>query len=422
MTFDLLLKGGRVVDPATGRDDVLDIGVARGRIAAIAPGLPSDAAAHVVDVTGRVVTPGLIDYHAHAFRAVTFWGVDAESVGARTGVTTWVDAGSAGAYTIDGFREFIAEPAKVRVYAFLNISAIGLVGHNYELANPAFADPELCTQLARRHADLVVGVKARMGTPTVGSTGVEGLRMAKQAARYLGMPVMVHIATGPPTIEEVVTLLDEGDVLTHVYTPQDMGIAGSDGRPLDAVAHAIERGVVLDVGHGSGSFAFRVAEPLLDAGVLPDVISTDIHQLSIDGPMFDLPTTLSKFMALGLSLSEVIERATNRPAALLGLEGWLGTLAPGAAADIAVFDLQTGSFPFYDIDQTVRHGSQLLVNELTIVAGRPLPRGAEHMPAPWMEHDFSREENFYINTALKELLLERGHVPAVMARQEGGLE
>lgn len=416
MSFDLVVRGGRVLDPAAGRDEVCDVGIRRGRVAAVARDLPTEDAAEIVDAAGRLVAPGLVDLHTHVLRGMTFWGVDADAVGSRTGVTTWVDAGSAGAYTIAGLREFIAERSRVRIYAFLNIASIGLVGHNYELATPAFADPELCVRMAREHADLVVGVKARMGTPTVGDTGVHGLRMAREAARSLGKPMMVHIGTGPPSIDEVVALMGEGDLLTHVYTGQDMRIASPDGQLRPPVLAALDRGMLLDVGHGSGSFAFRVAEPLLAAGVRPDVISTDIHQLSIDGPMFDLPTTLSKFMAMGLSLHDVIAAATARPAELIGAAGWLGTLAPGAAADVAVLRLQEGAFSFYDIDRDVREGRELLVCERTIVAGRTLPLGSAHVPAPWMAHDFSREANFFINTELKELLLARGHVPSAMAR------
>jgi dihydroorotase len=415
MRFDLLIKGGEVVDPGAGLTGELDVGISRGRIAAVAPDLPTEASAQVIDAGGRIVTPGLVDFHTHVFRGATFWAVDPDAYASRTGVTTWVDAGSPGAYTLDGFREFVVERSTVRILAFINIASIGLVGHNYELAIPALSDPDLCAMIARRHSDLVVGIKARMGTPTVGDTGVNGVRCAKEAGAELGLPVMVHIGSGPPTITDVVELLGEGDFLTHCFTGQDMKIVDAHGQLLPAVAAALERGMRLDLGHGSGSFAFQTAEPLIAAGVMPDTISTDIHQMSAYGPMFDLPTTLSKFLAMGCALEDVIERATAVPARLLGLEGQVGTLAPGAAADVAVFDVKRGSFSFYDISRDVRHGSRLLVNELTIVGGRALERQPEPELAPWMHHDYSRERNFYVNLDLRDEMISRGHTPAQMA-------
>lgn len=417
--FDLLIKGGEVLDRPAGLSGRLDVAIARGAVAAVDPDIPEEAALTVFDAAGRLVTPGLVDYHTHVFRGVTFWGVDADAYASRTGVTTWVDAGSPGAYTLPGFRELIAEPSGVRILTFVNIAAIGLVGHNYELAEPALSDPGLCARMAREHSDIVAGVKARIGTPTVGATGVGGLERARQAAAELALPVMVHIGTGPPSIDEVVELLGNGDVLTHCYTGQDMRIVDDRGALLPAVAQALDRGMLLDLGHGSGSFAFRVAEPLIEAGVLPHVLSSDIHQMSVYGPMFDLPTTLSKFLALGLELPDVLERATAAPARLLGLEGRVGTLRPGAVADVAVFDVKAGSFSFYDIDRNVRTGDRLLVNELTIAGGRVLPWQPEPARAPWMEHDYSLERNFYLNLDLRDELIARGHTPAQMVAAAG---
>jgi dihydroorotase len=269
--------------------------------------------------------------------------------------------------------------------------------------------------MAREHADIVVGVKARMGTPTVGDTGVEGLVQAKAAAAMLDMPVMVHIGTGPPSIDEVVDLLGNGDILTHCLTGQDMCIVDGRGQMRESVAAARDRGMRFDLGHGSGSFAFRVAEPLLAGGFLPDTLSTDIHQMSQYGPMFDLPTVLSKFLAMGIGLEDVIERATAAPAKLLGLEGQIGTLRPGAQADVAIFDRKRGSFAFYDIDRDVRYGDELLVNEVTLVGGRVLERRDAPPLAPWMHHDYSREQNFFVNLDLRDELIAKGHTPDQMA-------
>jgi dihydroorotase len=413
--FDLLIKGGEVLDRPAGLSGQRDVAIDRGAIAAVDADIPAESALTVIEATGQLVTPGLVDYHTHVFRDLTFWGVDADAYASRTGVTTWVDAGSPGAYTLPGFREFIVEPAAVRILTFVNIAAIGLVGHNYELAEPALSDPALCARMARLHSDIVAGVKARIGTPTVGATGVNGLERAREAAAELALPVMVHIGTGPPAIDEVVELMGNGDVLTHCYTGQDMRIVDAHGALLPGVAQALDRGMLLDLGHGSGSFAFRTAEPLIEAGILPHVLSTDIHQMSAYGPMFDLPTTLSKFLAMGLELADVLECATAAPARLLGLEGRVGTLRPGAAADVALFDVKRGSFSFYDIDRAVRIGDRLLVNALTIAGGRVLPRQPEPPLVPWMAHDYSLTPNFYVNLDLRDEMIARGHTPAQMA-------
>lgn len=416
MRFDVLIKGGKVVDPGTGFFGEADVAIKNKAIAAVDRNIPESAAAQVIEANDRIVTPGLIDLHTHVFRGITFWGIDADAVGSRTGVTTWIDAGSAGAYTLPGFREFIVERAAVRIYSFLNIASIGLVGHNYELQNLAFSDPDLFVRMFKLYPDLVLGVKVRMGAPTVGENRTKPLERAKQAARACGLPLMMHIATAPPPIEEVVPFLEEGDILTHCFTGQDMRIVDDESEMLDTVRRAREGGLVFDVGHGSGSFVFSIAESLVEAGYAPDVISTDIHQLSIGGPMFDLPTTLSKFLALGMQLPEVIRAATTRPAEVLGLDGQLGTLRPGAAGDVAIFEIKQGTFSFYDIEGNVRYGTELLVNALTMVDGRPLERAARETPAPWMAHDFENEDNLYLNTEFQEELRRRGHVPSAMAR------
>lgn len=420
MRFDKLIKGGEVIDPAAGLVGKMDLAIKNKIIAAVDRNIPASTAAQTIEAEGCLVTPGLIDLHTHVFRGVTFWGIDAEATGARTGVTTWVDAGSAGAYTLPGFQEFIVEPAAVRIFSFLNIASIGLVGHNYELQNLAFSDADLFMRMFKLYPDLVLGAKVRMGTPTVGENGTEPLRRAKHAARACGLPLMVHIATGPPAITEILPLLEKGDVLTHCFTSQDMRIIDNRGKMLSVAQRAREAGVIFDLGHGSGSFAFSTAEPLIEAGQQPDVISTDIHQLSIDGPMFDLPTCLSKFLALGMSLPEVIHAATARPAQVIGLNAHLGTLRPGATADIALFKVKHGMFPFYDIEGSVRYGTELLVNALTIVDGEPLDRVQQPKAAPWMAHDFKDEQNVFINTQLQEELRRRGHVPSAMTRVDEG--
>jgi len=386
MRFDLLIRGGEVVDPGGGHEGRFDVAITRGRIAAVDREIPEDAAFQVLDASAQIVTPGLVDLHTHIFHKVTYWGIDPDPVASTSGVTTWIDAGSAGALTLPGLREFVVAPSRAGIKAFLNISNIGLVGENYECANAAYLDVDLFRRLADLNRDLVVGVKVRMGTPTVGDNGLEPLRLARRAAEECELPMMVHVAFGPPDVEEVLALMRPGDILTHCFTGLTMKIVDDGGRLYDFAERAWDSGVVMDIGHGTGSFAYATAEPLMAAGRRPDVISTDLHQLSINGPAYDMPTTLSKFLHLGMTLPDVIRAATIRPAEVIGMEREVGSLRPGTRGDVALFRLLDGTFPLYDIWGEMREARQLLVNTLTIVGGRTLERLPPQAPAPWAEH------------------------------------
>jgi dihydroorotase len=383
--FDLLIKNGTVVDPATGTHARRDVAVTRGRIAAVDASIPPDAGVEIYDAAGQYVTPGLIDLHTHIFRKCTFWGVNPDVIGARTGVTTWVDAGSSGAFTIDGFREFIVRPASVRIYAFLNVSCIGLVAHDYELSNLAFCNADLFELMLNANRDLVVGGKVRLGAGTVGENGFEPLRFARDALDRCELPVMLHIAQRPPHPEEFAGLLREGDVLTHCFTGLTMRLVDDDGRTLPFARQWIDRGVLLDIGHGIGSLAFRTAEAMLAAGIKPDFISSDLHQNSIRGPAYDLPTCLSKFLSLGMSLDDTIACATSKPARFLGLQREIGTLQPGAHADIALYELASEPVDFYDAHWQVRRGDRFLRNMATFVGGRLLRRREDDPPPRYLD-------------------------------------
>ncbi|MBV9703873.1 MAG: amidohydrolase/deacetylase family metallohydrolase [Methylobacteriaceae bacterium] len=414
MQFDLLVKGGEVVDDAAGLSGRSDVAVNRDRIVAVEPDIPAASAYRVIDAGGLHVAPGLIDIHAHVYRGATYWGVDADAVGSRTGVTSWIDAGSPGALSLDGFRNFIIDPAEVRISTFLNISNIGLVGQDFELCNLSYCDVDLFEMVANRNRDILHGVKVRMGVTTVGPNGLEPLRRGRQAAERCGFPMMVHIATAPPSLPDILDLLRPGDIVTHCFTGQTMRILDEKNKPLDIVRRAIDQGIILDIGHGAGSFTFKTAEAALAAGIKPDVISTDIHQLSIEGPMFDMPTCLSKFLCLGYSLGEAVALATSAPARILGLDG-RGSLRPGSLADIALLRLLDGDFPLYDIDNQMRTGKKLLVSEQTVVAGRPMARRAAPRRAEWVAAWANAGTITHIIDFQKELF-RRGHDPLAMAR------
>ena len=411
--FDLLIRGGEVIDPGGDREGKLDVAIKDGRIAAVDDTIPAEAALQVVDASGQYVTPGLVDLHTHIFHKLTYWGINPDPVASVSGVTTWNDAGSAGALTLQGLRDFIVEPASVRITAFLNISNIGLVGENHECANLAYLDVDLFRRLVDGNRDLVRGVKVRIGTPTVGEHGIEPLRRARRAAEECGLPLMVHIAFGPPEIEEVVALMRPGDVLTHCFTGLTMKIVDAEGRLHDSVKRAWDSGVIMDIGHGTGSFSFETAESLISQGRYPDVISTDLHQLSVNGPAYDLPTCMSKFLHLGLPLRDVVRAATSRPAEILGIEREVGTLRTGASADLALLRLHRGRFPLYDITGAMRESRELLASTLTIVGGRPLEPLPPERPAPWAEDPIwpDAQQTF---TQQQRQLRELGHTPAAM--------
>lgn len=380
--FDLVIRGGEVLDPGADIEGRYDLGIRDGRVAAIEPEIDPATATDVIDATGQIVTPGLVDLHTHIYWGATYWGIEADPVAARSGVTTWLDVGSAGAYSFPGFRRYIAEPSRCRVFALLNLSSIGLIAPTWEFANPDYWDVDLAAKIVEANRDLILGIKARIDRNTTRGVGVRPLERARELADQVGLPLMVHIGWGPPTLDEVAAYLRPGDILTHCFTGGDMRILGEDGRVLPVIRDLQERGLILDIGHGTGSFSFAVAEAMLEQGVLPDTISSDIHQLAVQGPMYDLPTTLSKFLALGMGLSDVIERATARPAAAIRRPD-LGTLRVGSVADIALWRLEEGDYVFHDVGMEERRGTRRLVNTLTLVDGQVLPRLPERPPHVW---------------------------------------
>lgn len=404
MQFDLLIKNGQVVDPGGNQMGRLDVAVNGERIAAVDANIPAESAAQVIDASGKYVTPGLVDLHTHVYHGVTYWGIRADPVAARSGVTTWLDVGSAGGYNMIGFRNWIANPALARIYALINISSIGLTASTWELANLNYCDVDLCTTLMRHDPELIKGVKVRMDVNTTGGGNMEPMRRARRAADEVGLPIMVHIGGGPPTIQEILTELRPGDIITHCFTGNNMRILDDQGKLFPAVKALWDQGVVLDIGHGAGSFSFETAEAMAAQGYQPDVISSDIHQLAINGPMYDMPTCLSKMMATGMSFADVIRAATLRPAQVMGLADQVGSLEVGKLADIALFTIEEGSFPLYDIHMNRRDARQLVRNSLTILGGQVLERQAEDAPAPWMKLSQNQQN-----------LIEWGHTPNQLA-------
>ena len=353
MSYDLLLTGGHVIDPAQGLDGPADVAFEDGRVAAIGPGLDRARAREIRSAEGRWVVPGLIDLHTHVYHHGTAISVDAERVARASGTTTCVDTGSAGACNMAGFRHHVIERSDVRIFAYVNISLVGIIqGAGLlrlpEAENLDYLDVSQCVAAVRAHRQHVVGVKVRVGRSSTGTLGAIPLHLAIRAAEIAGVPVMVHIgADPPPRIEDIVGPLRPGDIVTHCYTPKNNSPLLPDGAIRPVYPEARERGVIFDVGHGAGSFGFDTARRMLDQGFPPDVISSDVHVGSIVRPAENVLVTMSKFLCLGMPLVEVVRAATATPARVMG-HPELGTLAPGAAGDATLLDIEEGPVTFLD--------------------------------------------------------------------------
>lgn len=378
--YDLLLKGGRVIDPDQGLDAVMDVAFLGGKVAAIGPDL-GQGAREVRKVAGRIVTPGLIDMHSHVYWGGTSLGVDAETIARRSGTTTFVDAGSAGAGNFAGLRKFIVEPAAPRILAYLNIAFPGIFAFSKnvmmgECEDLRLLDSRECLALAERNLDLIVGIKARVGARAGGSSGLAPLLLAIEVAEELDLPVMAHIDFPPPGRKEVLEALRPGDVLTHCFRPFPNAPVTRGSRIREDILEARRRGIIFDIGHGFGGFSFKSARPMLTEGILPDVISSDVHVLCCDGPAFDVLAVMSKFMALGMSLTEVIRATTQNPARALRRPE-LGSLRPGTPGDATILELAEGRFEHVDVSGEVIVAETGLVSRGMVLRGKWWTEGGE---------------------------------------------
>lgn len=348
--YDLILRRGTVLDVAQNLHARRDIAVMDGRIAAVEPDLATAPATRSLDVEGYLVTPGLIDLHTHVYAGVSFFGIEADEVFPPTGVTAAVDAGTAGWITFPGLKRYVLGPARTHLRAFVNLCATGLIWRRGELVNMEYAQVDECGRCVLENPDVALGVKVRLARLAVGPETdlLDLLDLALEAARQCRRPLMVHITDFDRPLRALLDRLRPGDILTHCFTGGPFTALDARGRVLPEVWEARQRGVLFDVAHGWGSCSFKVARAALEQGFLPDVISTDLHALSLPGPVHDLPTTLSKFLHLGMSLEEVFERATLVPARLIGEADRRGHLRPGAVADLAVWALREGEFPLAD--------------------------------------------------------------------------
>lgn len=373
--YDLLLRGGHVIDAASNRSAPLDVAVRSGRIARVAASIPPADAREVIDAAGCLVTPGLIDMHVHVYDGVAPIAIPPDAHCIAKGVTTVLDGGSSGAHTYPGFERFVVARAETRVYALLNISVVGqstfsTENPHGELLDLNLVDAGLTAATIARHRDRILGVKVRLTRNIAGEQDLEVLGRACAAARQAQVPVMAHIGGSHSPLRRILALLQPGDIITHAFRAGEGGILDERGIVRPEVRDARARGIRLDVGHGANGFSFETAQRALQQGVMPDVISSDLHAYNYRGPVFDLVTTLSKFLDLGLTIEQVVERATRLPAAIIRFPDGAGTLAEGAVADIAVLRLEEGPVTFVDSHAVQRRGTRRLRPIVTLKAGR----------------------------------------------------
>lgn len=372
---DLILRGGRVIDRSQGIDRVTDVRFTGGVVAAVGDQLAEGPNTEVRDVRGKVVTPGLIDLHTHVYWGGTSIGVDAVALAHFGATATFVDAGTAGPGNFPGFRKHVIEPSMpVRILPFLNLSYAGIFGFSStvmvgECADLRLLDLNECVRVVRENADLILGIKVRVGRGAGGASGIAPLDMALEVAEEVGLPLMAHLDHPPPSRHEVLSRLRPGDILTHCFRPFPNAPAGPAGGVRPEISAARERGVIFDIGHGGGSFGFGTSRAMLAAGFKPDVISSDVHVLSINGPAFDLLHTLGKFLALGMTLPEVVACATVNAARAIRRTG-LGTLKPGAAGDASIFEVVTTPTQYRDVLGEAIVGEHRLVARGLVLNGR----------------------------------------------------
>jgi len=368
-TFDLLIEGGTVVDPAQNLHAALDVAIKDGKIAEVSKNIAKERALKVVSAKDKIVTPGFIDIHAHCFDGVGV-GMNADRYCLTRGVTTVVDAGSAGYTTFPNFRKYIINASTTRIVALVNIGAIGTAIGPGSLQNLDWVNPQLTAKTATENKPVVVGIKIQLSKPITGAGDMECLKRAVEAAEIARLPLMAHIEDSYSSLPGILNMLRKGDVYTHCFNSRTHGILDANGNIIPEAQEARERGVFFDPAQGQTHLNFDVAEKCFQQNFLPDTISTDLTVIAVERRVFDLPTTVSKFMAMGISLDQAIGMVTSNAARVFDYGAQIGALRAGSEADVSIFELRDGKFEFEDSDGGKRTGRQMLVNKAVVRRGQ----------------------------------------------------
>ena len=368
--FDILIKNGEVRDPGRGFQQKADVGIKDGKVAAIEAGIPAERGIDVVDANGLYVTPGLVDLHSHVYHSLGF-GIEPDPLAATSGVTTWVDAGSFAHNQVGAFRKFIVDGSQSRIFGYVYLYP---TTRNPEEDPVAYVRRNMrrTGETAVANRDIIIGVKFQVGSNINGRWSLDFLKIARELCDKYDLPLMVHVSIAPPEMDQVMEYMKTGDVLTHCFRKRSIVILDEAGKIRNSVKDARARGVLFDVGHGGSSFNFDTARQALDQGFLPDTISTDVHAGSVNGPVYDLPTTLTKMRYLGMSLDDILVRATLNPAKIVDRVSGMGTLAVGGSADIALLEMEAGNFQLVDSQRNTVRVDKQLVSRLTICKGKRL--------------------------------------------------
>jgi dihydroorotase len=383
--YDLVLKGGTVVDPSSGLDGVHDIAVEKGVIARIAPAIPAAEAARTIDVAGKIVTPGLIDLHAHVFEGVNRTGVNPDLGGVYAGVTTIVDAGSAGAATFGAFPRYVIPGAHTEVIPFLHICQTGLATLPDIIAESSI-DLDDALRVVDQHKGLIRGIKARMVSPALEIMGMEMPRLARRAARESGTRLMVHIGDtekryDPTVIRSLLPLLEAGDILTHYFTANPGGVLDANGKLVPEAKEAADRGVWFDTAHGRMNFSFEVGRRVIEQGLLPHCISTDLTVPGRVHTVHSMTEMMTRFLGLGFTLPQVVTMCTANPAKAIGEAQRLGSLIAGRQADISVLEIREGRWVVHDVLGAGLRVDRAVVPFVTVKRGRVFT--PDWGPRPW---------------------------------------
>jgi dihydroorotase len=383
--YDIILKGGSLIDPSQGLSGIHDIAIEQGVIARIAPAIPIEEARRVIDAKGLVVAPGLIDLHAHVFEGFTRFGVNPDIAGVHAGVTTIVDAGSSGSATFEGFTRHILPHCHTEIIPFLHICQTGLATIPDIIAEGSI-DLDATLKMANRHQHLIRGIKARMVSPALEILGMEMPRIAKRAARESGIKLMVHIGDtekryDPTVIRRLLPMLEKGDILTHYFTANPGGVLDGNGRLVPEAWEAGKTGVWFDTAHGQANFSFDIGRRIIDQGLLPHCISTDLTVPGRVRTVHSMTEMMTRFLGLGFTLEQVVTMSTANPAKAIGVDERLGSLAVGRQADISVLRIEEGDWTVRDVLGATLKVTKAVMPALTLKRGEVF--APEWGPRPW---------------------------------------